>query len=95
VLKAKLFQETFGFLKKSDVKIKIALSGDNNLIKQISSKSGIKMSKIDIDAKFFIIDRKEILFYLTPNKSGEDIAIWLNSEFFASAFASMFDMALR
>ncbi len=92
--KAKLFRQTFETLKKSNIKIKIALSGDDSLIKEIEKVFSMKIKKINIDTKFFIIDRKEILFYLSKEESEkEDIAIWLNSEFFAEAFASLFEKA--
>ena len=52
------------------------------------------IKKIDLDAKFFIIDKKEILFYLSKENDKEDIAVWLNSEFFSQAFASLFDKVL-
>jgi sugar-specific transcriptional regulator TrmB len=96
--KIKLFQQTFDTLKKADIKIKVALTGDESLIKKISETLNIKINKIDIDAKFFIIDRKEILFYLlrnTKENSEEDIAIWLNSEFFANAFTVLFERAMK
>ncbi len=94
--KAKLFRQTFEYLKKSSIKLKIALSGNENLIKEIEKKFDVKAKKIDIDTKFFIIDRKEILFYLSKKElEGEDIAIWLNSEFFAQAFASLFEKAIE
>lgn len=92
--KIKLFQQTFGVLKRGDIKIKIALSGDELLIKQIENDFKMKIKRINIDAKFFIIDRKEILFYLSKDPEKEDTAIWLNSEFFAQAFAGLFEKAL-
>jgi len=92
--KSKLFYQTFEILKKANIKINLALSGDNNLIKQIQTKLDIKIKKINIDTKFFIIDRKEILFYLSKSTDEEDIAIWLNSEFFAQAFTALFEKAL-
>ena len=92
--KTKLFQQTFELLKKSNIKIKVALSGEENLIKTLEKTFEIKIKKINIDTKFFIIDRKEILFYLSKDKSQEDIAIWLNSEFFAQAFATLFERAI-
>lgn len=93
--KMKLFKETIERLKKANIKIKIALSGDEATIKKISELLGVKISKIDIDTKFFIIDRQEILFYLSKNNNDEDIAIWLNSEFFADAFTSLFERAMK
>ena len=81
-------------MRSSKVKIKAALHGDEKIIESLNKKFGFKFSIININAKFFIIDRKEILFYI--NKNGdEEIAIWLNSEFFAEAFASLFERAVE
>jgi len=93
--KLKLFNQTFKFLKESNIKIKVALSGNKELIKQIEDKFEIKIKQVNIDAKFFIIDRKEILFYLSKDKNNDDLAIWLNSEFFSDAFASLFEKAFN
>ena len=95
ISKQRLFSQTFEVLEKSGVKVKVALSGNGNLIKQIEGKFKIKFKRININAKFFIIDRKEILFYLSKNQNEEDVAIWLNSEFFSKAFASLFERALN
>ena len=95
ITRAKLFHQTFEILKKSNIKIKVALSGDEKKIKEMEGKFNVNFKKVNIEAKFFIIDRKEILFYLSKDKDDEDIAIWLNSEFFAEAFASMFEKAWK
>ena len=102
--KLKLFQQTIEILKKANVKIKMALSGDEKLIKKMESDLQLKIKRVEINAKFFIIDRKEILFYISKDskdqslslkeKNQEDIAIWLNSEFFAQAFAALFEKAI-
>ena len=93
--KSKLFSETISTLKKSGIKTKIALSGDKNLIREIEEKLSTKIIKIDIDAKFFIVDRKEVLFYISKfGKDSEDIAVWLNSDFFVEAFTSLFEKAI-
>jgi HTH-type transcriptional regulator, sugar sensing transcriptional regulator len=92
--KLKLFTDTFALLTKNGVKVKVALSGDEILIKQIEKRLNLKVKKIDIDAKFFIVDRKEILFYISKSDSKEDLAIWLNSDFFAEAFGSLYDKAV-
>jgi HTH-type transcriptional regulator, sugar sensing transcriptional regulator len=93
--KLKLFNQTFKILKELNVKIKVALSGDKELIKQLEKQFEIKILPANIDSKFFIIDKKEILFYLSKDKGKEDIAIWLNSEFFSQAFAGLFEKALE
>ena len=82
-------------MKKANVKVKIALSGDEKLIKDIEVKFGIKVKKTQIDSKFFIVDRKEVLFYLSKGgNEAEDIAVWLNSEFFVESLASLFELAV-
>jgi len=93
--KLKLFEQTFSILQKAGVKLKIALFGDDKVIKQIEKKLNMTFKRINIDTKFFIIDRREILFYLSKDKNMEDTAIWLNSEFFSQAFASLFEMAMK
>jgi len=92
--KTRLFKDTLTKLKENKTRIKMALSGDPALVKQLSKALGVKIKKIEIDAKFFIIDRKEILLYLSKDRNNEDIAIWLNSEFFANAFAGLFERAV-
>ena len=92
--KQKLFQQTFANLKKSNIKIKIALSGDENLIKQLEKAFEIKIKYTTLDTKFFIVDRREMLFYISKGGDKEDVAIWLNSDFFASAFAALFEQAI-
>ncbi len=99
--KLKLFSQTVEILNREGVKAKVALSGDENLIKKISSNLKIKIKKVDIKAKFFIVDRKEILFYISKSSTNpkeekeNDIAIWVNSEFFSQAFASLFSKAIE
>lgn len=92
--KLKVFQQTLDILGKSNIKVKMCLSGEEDLIKKLESKLNIKIKKTEIAAKFFIIDKKEILFYLSKDMDNEEIAIWLNSEFFSQAFSTLFDMAL-
>jgi len=89
--KAKIFQQTFEYLNKAGIKIKVALSGDEKSIKDLAKKFNMKFKQIEIDAKFFIIDKSEILFYISKDSKQDDIAIWLSSPFFAQAFATMFE----
>jgi len=93
--KTKLFQQTFGILKKAKIKVKFALSGSEDSVKQIENKFEMKIKRVNIDTKFFIIDRKEMLFYLSKDSDKENIAIWINSEFFVQAFAELFEKAIN
>ncbi len=93
--KLRLFLQTFTRLKQSKIKIKGALSGNENLINDLSKKLGVKFKKINVEAKFFIVDKKEILFYVSKNTDEEEIAIWLNSPFFAESFSNLFEKAMK
>jgi len=92
--KLKIFKQTFDDFKKANLKINIALSGNLEIIKKIQNALGIKIKKININSKFFIVDKKDTLFYLSKNTDKEDTAIWINSEFFSKAFSSFFERAL-
>ncbi len=93
--KSKLFMQTFDIFNREKIKLKIALSGDDALIAQLNKKFNMKFKKINLEAKFFIVDREEILFYVSKKTEQEEMAVWLNSEFFAQAFASLFEKALN
>ncbi len=96
--KVKLFKQTIDTLKKGQISVKVALSGDEELIKKAGKALEVPVKKVDVEAKFFIVDRKEILLYLTKSEKGssaDDIAIWINSEFFSQAFGSLFDKAVE
>ncbi|MBU1129344.1 MAG: hypothetical protein KJ949_01810 [Nanoarchaeota archaeon] len=93
--KLKLFEQTFSILLKNGIKIKLGLSGSEDLIKKMETRLKMKIKKVDIDAKFFIIDRSEVLFYLSKSSEKEDVAIWLNSPFFVEAFSSLFEKVME
>src|SRR6056297_1777599 len=92
--KLKLFKNTIESLKENNVAVLVALSGNDDLIKKISKELGIRVEKIDVKAKFFIVDRTQILFYLSQRDDAEDIAIWLNSSFFVNSMIAMFEKAI-
>ena len=53
--KIKLFEQTFNRLRTSDVKLKVALNGDEKLIEQLSKKLSIKFKKINIELYDIIV----------------------------------------
>ncbi len=94
--KSRFFLQIFDKLKKADVKIKIALSGQEKEIKRINSKYKIKAKQINIDAKFYIADNEQVLFMISnSNTPEEELAVWLNTPFFTSALAFMFEEAIK
>jgi len=97
--KLRTFRQTFEILKNSGIKVLVALSGEEDLIKHLENSLGLRIKRIDLHTKFFIVDRKEILFYLSrenhSENSDDDIAIWINSDFFTEAFTTLFDISLK
>ncbi|MEK6859821.1 MAG: helix-turn-helix domain-containing protein [Nanoarchaeota archaeon] len=94
--KSRFFSSVFDRLKKANITLKVALSGDEKEIKKISSKFKIKAKAISIDAKFFITDNEQVLFIISKGSApDEEIAVWLNTPFFTTALAFLFDQATR
>jgi sugar-specific transcriptional regulator TrmB len=70
--KSKLFTETFDILKKRDIRIKLALTGDERLIKLLEDKLAVKIKRFNIESKFFIIDKQQVLFFLSKDTKKDD-----------------------
>ena len=94
--KSRFFSLLFDRLKKANIKIKVALSGEDKDIKKINNKFKIKAKHIDIDSKFYIADNNEVLFMISNHgMPEEEIAVWLNTPFFASTLSFMFNQAIK
>jgi len=93
--KGRVFSSLFEKLKQKNIAIKIALNGSEEELKEITSKYKIKPLKTNLKSKFFIVDRNQVLFNLTnPKNDDEELAVWLNTEFFSQALANMFEASL-
>lgn len=82
-------------LNKNNIKIKLILSGDQDKIKKIGSRVNLKIKHSDNSARFFISDKKEVIFMITPENAKEEFAVWLSSNFFTSSLANMIDLSAR
>ena len=80
---------------KSDIKVKLTLSGDSEKIKKFNTKHNIKAKQIDSNARMFMSDRKEVLFMITPPNSDEEMGVWLNSPFFTDSLLNVIENALK
>jgi sugar-specific transcriptional regulator TrmB len=76
---------------RKDIKVKIALTGPQDKIKKMSTKSKFKILPAHSEAKVYVSDKREILFMITPEKADQEIAIWLNSPFFAESLSGMLE----
>lgn len=90
--KVRLFSSLILKLRKNGINVKIALSGLEADIKKIAIKLKEKIKKVDVNAKFFIVDREQVLFMLSESPTAEEeVAIWLNTPFFTNALVYLFN----
>ncbi|MFA5173623.1 MAG: helix-turn-helix domain-containing protein [Candidatus Pacearchaeota archaeon] len=93
--KSRFFAAIFDRLNQNDIKIKIALSGNDKEIKKINAKFKIKAKPTTIDAKFYVADNDQVLFTISKGNPEEELAVWLNTPFFTSALSCLFDKAFN
>lgn len=82
-------------LNKENVKIKLSLSGDSEKIKKLATKHNVKIKQVDSTARFFISDKKETFFMVTPENSDEEMGVWLQSPFFTSSITQIIDYSMK
>ena len=80
---------------KKDVEIKISVptDSDKNIISDLNKFATVKLNKSD-NARFCIIDGKELLLFLTDDKEihkSYDCAVWLNAPYFVDYFNKLFN----
>ena len=86
--------------KKRGVKIRIAAPIDDNnraAAKRISKISEVKSTE-GIRARFAIVDSNQLLFMVLDDEKvhpNYDVAIWLSTEFLASAMEQLFEAAWK
>ena len=95
--KQKMFKETFAKLNKRGVDIKIMVGDDDAEAKKLSKKLGVPIKAKPINARFVVVDRSELIFTIKPTNVHEDFdyGVWINSPFFTSSLAYMFEMAWK
>ncbi|MEM4259225.1 MAG: helix-turn-helix domain-containing protein [Candidatus Pacearchaeota archaeon] len=82
-------------LNKSNIKVRVILSGDSEKIKKINSKFNLKAKSINSNARVFMADKKEVVFMITPEHAEEEIGVWLDSPFFTDSLSSIIDGSLN
>ena len=93
--KSRVIVPTLEKLARKNIKIKLALSGDTERIKKINAKFNLKAKTIDSKARFFISDKRELLFMVTPENSEEELAIWLQSKFFTESISGIIENNIK
>ena len=93
--KSRVLTPALEALAKKNIKVRIALSGDEERIRRVSTKMNIKAKHADTPARFFMADKKQALLMLTPEHADEEMGVWLNSEFFTQALHNIVEKTLR
>jgi len=95
--KQKMFTDIFAKLNKRGINTRVIVSESSEDAKKLSKKFRVEIRSKKIKARFVIADRKELIFTVQPNSVADDLdnGIWINSEFFTSSLAYMFDLAWK
>ena len=80
---------------KRGIKMKLALSGNEDRIRRICNKHKLKVKNVGNKGKFYISDKNEVLFMINQENSEEEVGVWLKSTYFANSFGGMFDNYLK
>jgi sugar-specific transcriptional regulator TrmB len=93
--KSRIFSSLFNNLNKKKISLKIALSGEESEIKRINNRFKINAKKLDVNSRFYLFDREQILFMLSQNnqRDDEELGVWINSSFFVNSMTHLFDLA--
>ncbi len=90
----------FEKLSKKDIKIRIAapITKENApAVKEILKHADVKNLK-GFDARFCIIDGKELMFMAMDDKEvhpSYDVGVWVNTHFFANALENLFNLSWK
>ncbi len=82
-------------LTKRKIKVKVALAGEADKIKRLSNKHNLKAQHTENTGRFFVADKKEVLFMINHETSDEEVGVWLKSPYFTSSFQGMFESHLK
>ena len=97
ISKQKMFSDVFDKLRKRKVDIKVIISDDESEAKKVAKRFNVPVKAKNINARFMMADRKELIFTLKPTNVHEDYdyAFWINSEYFTNSLAYMFELAWK
>lgn len=93
--KSRILLPALELAQKKNLKVKIALTGDADDIKKLSTKHNLKMKAADHKGRFFIADKQEVMFMINPEQAEEELAIWLKSPFFTESLDALCDYQLK
>ena len=91
---ARILKPVLEKLAKHGIKVKMGV--DNaELAKKLNKELKAEIKALNLNARFYIVDGKEILFMLLPETEDEETGVWINTEFFSSALKQLFELAWK
>jgi len=96
IRKAEQMKGIFRKLSQNKIKIKIAAPLKSDKAKEAAKeiKEYAEVKDVDLNSRFIIVDGKDLLFLINSDKStheSAEVAIWVNTPFFAGAMQGMFE----
>lgn len=89
--KSRVLVPTLQKIQKNNVKMKLTLMGPEDRVRKIASKNDLRIKSSEKSGRFFVADRREMLFMINPDHAEEDVAIWLNAPFFIDSFTGIYE----
>ena len=95
--KQKFFSEVFDKLRKRKIDLRVMIADSDDEAKKLSKRFNVQIKSKKINARFVISDRQELIFTIKPTSVHEDFdyGVWINSEYFATSLAYMFELAWK
>ena len=92
-----MFADVFAKLKKRKIDIRVMIADDETEAKKLSKKFNVAIKTKQINARFLIADKREIIFTVRPTSVHEDFdyGVWINSAYFATSLSYMFELAWK
>ncbi len=92
--KEKMFADLFSKLNKRKIDVKVIIHDSQEIAEKLTKKFKVPIKSKNINARFLIVDRAELLFIVNPNNKYEDFdhGIWINSSYLANSIAYMFEL---
>ncbi|PIN93773.1 hypothetical protein COU54_01940 [Candidatus Pacearchaeota archaeon CG10_big_fil_rev_8_21_14_0_10_31_24] len=93
--KSRILLPSIEKLLKDNKKVRLALSGNQDKIKKLSSKFNLKVKSVDSNARLFISDKTQALMMITPEQSEEEIGVWLSAPFFTESLSHILEKTIK
>jgi len=91
---ARILKPILEKLCKNGISVKLGVDSEETA-KRLSKELKAEIKCIKLNARFYIIDGKQILFMLLPETADEEIGVWISTEFFSSALKQLFELAWK